>query len=87
LIIHKFKCSTKSGVLLLVPTKEIPEAAKSECSGAWTYAGQLPDDFKDSDIRLAIDSQKAATDIKAQGYHIAKYRIGIKETVVKSPKK
>jgi hypothetical protein len=85
-IVHKFKCTTKSDFLLLVPTKEIPETAKHECTGKWVYAGELSEDLKDTDTRLALDSKKAVEDINKQGFHIAKYSITSTTTVLAKPK-
>jgi hypothetical protein len=75
MIVYKFKCASQDGVLLLVPTNEVPEASKSACGGGWKYAGQLADDFKDDDIRIAVDSKKAMEDIRQQGFHLARYSI------------
>lgn len=87
--VFMFKCSTDSNVKLLVPSMQIPAEAMQYCKGTWEFAEQGTwkfdgrfDDFEASDIRLAIDSAKAVNDIKARGFHIARFSITVKERTV-----
>ncbi len=85
--IYEYKCSTDSNVRLLVPKREIPEAAKNLCKGEWKYFGQMEGELKATDVRVALDSKKAVEDIEKQGFHLAKFQINVTETVVPRPPK
>lgn len=71
----------------MVPTQEIPEAAKNECKGEWKYEGQFRDELMPDDRRVAFDSKKAVEDIKKQGFHIARFAIIIKTDIIPPPRK
>ena len=93
MMVYIFKCSTDSNVKLLVPTKQIPVEAVQQCKGTWNFAEQGTwkpdgriDDLSASDMRLAIDSEKAVHDIKTKGFHIARYLITSNETISRPSK-
>lgn len=89
MVVYMFKCSTDHDLKLLLPSKQIPEAAKQHCKGGanfavqgeWKFERRLLDNFNADDIRLAVNSKKAVEDIKAQGFHVfsVQYTTTVKE--------
>jgi hypothetical protein len=75
MLAYQYQCTTDTDVRLIVPTKEIPDAAKNLCKGEWKYYGELRDELTPGDRRVGFDSKKAVQDIKKQGFHIAKLAI------------
>jgi hypothetical protein len=87
MIVYEYTCTTDPNVRLLVPKKEVPDAAKSKCKGEWKFYGQLEDDLKSDDTRLAVNSKQALEKIEQQGFHIARYEITSETRINPDPKK
>jgi hypothetical protein len=73
--VYQYKCTRDSYVRLLVPTKEIPEAAKGLCSGEWTFYGELEGELSANDKRIGLDSKKAIEEIEQHGFYVGRFDI------------
>jgi hypothetical protein len=84
-----FECSSDRNLKLLVPSMQIPEAARQKCTGTWNFAEKSDWefvkrllDFGPDDSRVAINSRKATEDVTKDGFHVA--RIEVRVTTIQS---
>lgn len=84
MVIYVFECSVDKHLQLLLPSMDVPLAAKPGCRGEWKFQKQITD-FSSTDRRVALDSKKAADEIETQGFHIARFEIRTEEKTGVAP--